>query len=195
MRKTTFRSILTALLLVFVLATGCAPASQVAVVEVIAPPEVRVIEVTATPAPVPTPTPPPPTTAPDIETPQEPPLALVGGTLIDGTGADPLPDAALVVQGERILAVGSRAEVTIPPDARVVELDGATVLPGFINTHVHNTYVKHTLRTWGQAGVTTVTRDFPLQWVRLSLAVEIPFRCICIPFTCSGHISDMTSLF
>jgi imidazolonepropionase-like amidohydrolase len=147
----TFKSILTTLLLVFALATGCASASRVSVVEVTAPPEVRVVEITATPSPAP----PQPAAMPD-DTPQEPPLALVGGTLIDGTGADPLPDAVLVIHGERILAVGPRAEVTIPPEARVVELEGATMLPGFINTHVHNAYVKHTLRTWAQAGVTTV---------------------------------------
>ena len=158
--KTTFRTILAALLLVFVLATGCAPVSQV-VVEVTIPPEVRVVEITATPEirvveVTVTPSPAPPPTATPDDASQEPPLALVGGVLIDGTGTDPLPDAALVIRGERIVAVGPRAEVVIPPDARIIELEGATILPGFINTHVHNAYVRHTLRTWALAGVTTV---------------------------------------
>jgi imidazolonepropionase-like amidohydrolase len=89
-------------------------------------------------------------------TPTGPPIALVGGTLIDGTGADPLPNGALVIQGCRIAAVGPRAEVAIPADAQVIELDEATVLPGLINAHVHAAYSARNLRAWAQAGVTTV---------------------------------------
>jgi len=84
-----------------------------------------------------------------------PPLVLLG-TLIDGSGADPLPDAALVIQGDRIVAVGPRAEVSIPPGAQIIDLPGATILPGFINTHVHNAYKARNLQIWAQAGVTTV---------------------------------------
>lgn len=84
-----------------------------------------------------------------------PPLVLLG-TLIDGTGADPLPDAALVVHGDRIVAVGPRAEVSIPTGAQIIELPQATILPGFINTHVHNAYNASYLQMWAQAGVTTV---------------------------------------
>ena len=85
-----------------------------------------------------------------------PPIALVGATLIDGTGADPLPDAALVIQDCRIAAAGPHAEVAIPGDAQVIELDGATILPGFVNAHVHDVYTQRNLRTWAQAGITTV---------------------------------------
>jgi len=84
-----------------------------------------------------------------------PPLALLG-TLVDGTGADPLPDAALIIQGNRIVVVGPRAEVSIPPGAQIIDLPQATILPGFINTHVHNAYNTRNLRIWAQAGVTTV---------------------------------------
>jgi imidazolonepropionase-like amidohydrolase len=84
-----------------------------------------------------------------------PPLVLAG-TLIDGTGAAPLPDAVLVIQGSRIVAVGPRATVSIPPGAQIIELPQATILPGFINTHVHNAYNARNLQTWAQAGVTTV---------------------------------------
>ncbi|MCP4543251.1 MAG: amidohydrolase family protein [Chloroflexi bacterium] len=89
------------------------------------------------------------------ETPRETPLVLFG-TLIDGTGADPLPDAALMIQGEYITAVGPRDEVTVPADARHIDLAQTTILPGFINTHVHNAYNQRHPRTWAQAGVTTV---------------------------------------
>jgi imidazolonepropionase-like amidohydrolase/L-ascorbate metabolism protein UlaG (beta-lactamase superfamily) len=84
-----------------------------------------------------------------------PPLVLLG-TLIDGTGADPLPNAALVIQNGRIVAVGPRAELSIPPSAQIIDLPQATILPGFINTHVHNAYNSRNLQIWARAGVTTV---------------------------------------
>jgi imidazolonepropionase-like amidohydrolase len=83
-------------------------------------------------------------------------IALVGGTLIDGTGAAPVPEAALVIVGRCIAAVGPRDQVPLPADAQVIELGGATLLPGLINAHVHNAYLERNLRIWAQAGVTTV---------------------------------------
>lgn len=64
-------------------------------------------------------------------------LVLEGGTLIDGTGRPPLADAVILVEGDRIRAVGSRAQVVIPSDARVLRLNGRTILPGLIDGHVH----------------------------------------------------------
>ena len=83
-------------------------------------------------------------------------LALVNGTLIDGTGADPLPDAALVIREGRILAVGARATVAIPKRTKVIDLRGATILPGFFNAHVHQAYDLEHLAGWAREGVTTV---------------------------------------
>jgi imidazolonepropionase-like amidohydrolase len=129
------------------IATGCGP-------------RVVTVQITATPSQVLTPDPPPCVEAghgsADLETPDAAPLALVGGTLIDGTGADPLPDAALVILGKCIVAVGPRAEVEIPADAQVIDVQGATILPGFFNAHVHNAYGRRNARDWARAGVTTV---------------------------------------
>jgi imidazolonepropionase-like amidohydrolase len=83
-------------------------------------------------------------------------LALVNGTLIDGTGADPLPDATLVIQEGRIIAVGPRAEVNVPDDAQIIDVQGSTILPGFINAHVHLGFDEEKLEAWAQGGVTTV---------------------------------------
>ena len=60
------------------------------------------------------------------------------GTLIDGTGNAPLPDAALLVKDNRIDTVGRADRIRIP-DASILEIDagGGTILPGFIDTHVH----------------------------------------------------------
>ena len=68
---------------------------------------------------------------------QEPPpiTAIRAGTLIDGTGAAPAKNAVILVQGDRITAVG--AALPIPKGAALVDLSGATVLPGFIDAHVH----------------------------------------------------------
>jgi imidazolonepropionase-like amidohydrolase len=61
-------------------------------------------------------------------------LILRGATVIDGTGAPPARGLAVVVEGDRIVAV-------VPADraasGRVLELDGLTLLPGLINCHVH----------------------------------------------------------
>lgn len=65
------------------------------------------------------------------------PLVIQGGTLIDATGRPPVEDAVIVVEGERIKAVGKRGEVTIPRGARVIDAKGKTILPGFIDGHCH----------------------------------------------------------
>lgn len=63
--------------------------------------------------------------------------AFVGGTLIDGTGGAPRADAVILVQNERIAAVGSRDEIAIPPEARVVDASGKWIVPGLIDAHIH----------------------------------------------------------
>jgi imidazolonepropionase-like amidohydrolase len=63
--------------------------------------------------------------------------AVIGATLIDGNGGEPVPDAAVVVDGERIVATGTRASVHVPTDAVVIDAAGGFLLPGFIDTNVH----------------------------------------------------------
>jgi imidazolonepropionase-like amidohydrolase len=89
------------------------------------------------------------------------PLALVHARLVDGTGALPVPDATVVVRGDRLAAVGPAASVPIPDGARVIDLGGATLLPGLVNAHVHQAYDPDHLRAWAQAGVTTVRDEGP----------------------------------
>lgn len=88
--------------------------------------------------------------------PPERPALVLAGTLIDGTGAGPLSDAALVIREERIVAVGPRGEVQVPVDARLIEWSGVTLLPGLINAHVHNTHSAYLRQVWAREGVTTV---------------------------------------
>lgn len=63
--------------------------------------------------------------------------AFVGARLIDGTGAPPIDDAVLVIDGERIISVGTRASTQIPEGAEHVDLSGHTVMPAVVNTHAH----------------------------------------------------------
>src|SRR2546426_9526506 len=62
---------------------------------------------------------------------------LVGATLIDGTGARPVPDSAVVIDGERIINAGARGSAPWPAHAEVIDLSGLTLLPGLIDTHDH----------------------------------------------------------
>ncbi len=83
-------------------------------------------------------------------------LALRNGMLIDGTGAPPVPNAVLIVKQDRIVAVGPADKITIPENAKKIDLQGAAILPGFINAHVHYGYAEYKLKAWAQGGVTTV---------------------------------------
>jgi imidazolonepropionase-like amidohydrolase len=83
-------------------------------------------------------------------------LALVGGTLVDGTGALPVSDAVVLIEGDRILAAGPAKDVSVPGGVRTIDVHGGTILPGFINAHVHDGFTQAKLRAWAEGGVTTV---------------------------------------
>lgn len=68
---------------------------------------------------------------------QTPSLAIIADRLIDGTGRDPVEAAVVVVDAGRIVAAGARREVSVPADARVIEGDDLTLLPGLMDMHVH----------------------------------------------------------
>jgi len=75
--------------------------------------------------------------------PQEPPyrpkrpIAIVGGTVIDGTGAAPKLDYTLVIKGQTIAAIGPDEDIAIPDGAELIDAEGMTVMPGLINSNQH----------------------------------------------------------
>lgn len=114
--------------------------------------------------------------------------AIRAGTLIDGTGAAPVRNAVILVQEGRITAVG--ANVQIPSGATVVDLSAATVLPGFIDAHVH--LASHTIGDgdWQHAGLT----EMPSQLALLGAAhaqqtLEAGFTTVRV--VGSGNFSDI----
>jgi len=66
-------------------------------------------------------------------------VALVGATLIDGSGGPSLPDAAVVVRGGRIESIGLRSDFQLPRRTREVDVSGQWIIPGLIDAHVHLT--------------------------------------------------------
>ena len=64
-------------------------------------------------------------------------VVLRAARLFDGTGAAPVRDGIVVVTGDRITATGPAARVPLPADAQMIDLGDATLMPGFIDTHVH----------------------------------------------------------
>ena len=64
-------------------------------------------------------------------------IALTGARLITMKGDDVVEDGTIVVRGNRIIAIGPRAAVTVPVDAKVVDVRGATIMPGIVDVHRH----------------------------------------------------------
>src|SRR3954470_19676740 len=76
-------------------------------------------------------------------------LALVGGMLITGYEVPPVHHAAVVIEGNKIVAAGPASEVKVPADATIVDTSGRTMLPGLIETHGHLVVLGHgAYETW-----------------------------------------------
>jgi imidazolonepropionase-like amidohydrolase len=73
-------------------------------------------------------------------------LVIVGGTLIDGMGGDPVRSAVVLVENGKVVAAGPEKSVAIPANAKKLDASGRTILPGFIDCHVHGTYRARDMR-------------------------------------------------
>jgi imidazolonepropionase-like amidohydrolase len=96
---------------------------------------------------------------------QEKAVALEVDLLIDGTGAEPVRDAVIVIEGKHVKSVGRKGAVSIPSGARILTVKGGTAFPGLIDSHVHyrdwqgELYLNH--------GVTTAFAigSLPIEWI------------------------------
>ena len=70
-------------------------------------------------------------------------LAIVGGYLIDGQELLPIQNSVILVEGDRITHVGTVSDTEIPSDAKVINANGYTVLPGLSEAHAHLFIVGH----------------------------------------------------
>src|SRR5215203_1268207 len=64
-------------------------------------------------------------------------VVLKASQIIDGTGAAPIRDGAILITDDKISAIGPLAAMTFPAGTRVIDLGDATVMPGFIDSHTH----------------------------------------------------------
>jgi imidazolonepropionase-like amidohydrolase/Tol biopolymer transport system component len=64
-------------------------------------------------------------------------LALKGARIITMNGEEVIENGAIVVEGNRIVTIGTSAEVQIPPKAKVVDVTGKTIMPGIVDVHAH----------------------------------------------------------
>jgi imidazolonepropionase-like amidohydrolase len=122
---------------------------------------------------------------------EDPVIAFCGGLLIDGNGAVPIEDSALIVQGNQITAVGPKEKVELPRDCPVEDISGKTIMPGMIDCHCHfaeisqdfetNLFTPRTVRTFQaaaalkrilQAGFTTVREAGMLNDIGLKVAEQ-----------------------
>lgn len=69
--------------------------------------------------------------------------ALTGGRLIDGWGGPPVNDSVILIEGDRIKAVGTAATLPVPAGAEVIDCRGMSVLPGLWDSHVHTMLLGH----------------------------------------------------
>jgi len=74
---------------------------------------------------------------------QQPTLALVGGRVLDGFGGAPIENGVVLIAGDRIIAVGPRSAVQVPPGVETISTDGMTVMPGLFDMHVHLMLLGH----------------------------------------------------
>ncbi len=64
-------------------------------------------------------------------------IALTGANLVDVESGDIQTDSRVLIDGERITAVGPRNEVVVPSGAKEIDLSGRWLIPGLMNMHVH----------------------------------------------------------
>ncbi len=93
------------------------------------------------------------------------PIAIVGATLIDGTGRAAVADSVVIVRDGRFQEVGARGKATIPQGAEVVEAKGKSILPGLIDGHCHyRDWMGEIYLAYGVVTCPNISNN-PVEWI------------------------------
>src|SRR5690349_12581493 len=115
-------------------------------------------------------------------------IAIVGATLIDGTGGPVVSDSTVVIRGDRIIAVGKRNAVQVPVGAEVFDANGLTLVPGLIDSHFHIDGDDPLPALYLSHGVTSL-RD-PGQWIEAYDAARKAPAPVPRLFLCGPHLDS-----
>ena len=98
---------------------------------------------------------------------------IYNGQLVDGTGAQPVPDAVVVTEAGRITYAGSAAGAPrVGPDAERIDAKGGTIMPGLVEAHYHATY-------FNVAELTDLDIKYPVEYVTLLASVNTKLALEC----------------
>ena len=118
--------------------------------------------------------------------------ALVGGTLIDGFGSTPIRNSVVIIEGERIKAVGQIGSLAVPAGAEVISTEGMSVLPGLWDMHVHTMLNGHSDYThWDKTYVNRLEKEImPASAKQLLMAGVTSARDLGAPLEASINVRN-----
>jgi imidazolonepropionase-like amidohydrolase len=123
-------------------------------------------------------------------------VVIKSTTLMDGRTGSPIENVTIVVEGDRIEAVGDADDVAIPAGARVIDGSNFWVTPGFVDVHVHEEVESPALRRLLALGVTSihmmpmVAEDNPVEFEKKSQVPETPSPRLHLSRIFTGEFPD-----
>src|SRR5262245_51300750 len=97
---------------------------------------------------------------------------ISNGQLVDGTGAPPIPAAALVIENGLIQFAGPAAQAAVPAHAQRIDAAGGTIMPGLVEAHYHATY-------FNIAALEDLDIKYPVEYVSLLSSVNARLALEC----------------
>ena len=89
---------------------------------------------------------------------------IEGGTLINGTGSEPVRDAVVIIDGNQIRATGRRGQVSYPAGAQVIDAAGKFIVPGLIESHIHyRHWLPEILLSYGTTSIFDICNE--TEWI------------------------------
>jgi imidazolonepropionase-like amidohydrolase len=112
-----------------------------------------------------------------------PTLAIVGATLIDGTGRPPISDSVILIAGDNIIAAGPRRSIQVPSGTTIYRATNRWIMPGMIDAHVHFHETGRIYTNPGALDLTSiVSYDDEIKWMKQRLPVTLE-RYLCAGVT------------